>query len=77
MRPNAAAVFVEAVCHHSKWSLRREIRLALLRNPHTPLACALEFARALPPPLLRDILHTSRLPERVKVYLRKDLEARR
>ena len=30
-----------------------------------------------PPPLLRDILHTSRLPERVKVYLRKDLEARR
>jgi len=74
---NASAAFVEAVCRHAKWSLRYEIRLALLRNPHTPLARAVEFARRLPPALLRDILHTSRLPEKVKAYLRKDLEARR
>jgi len=73
-RPGATSGFVEAVCHHAKWSLRHEIRLALLRNPHTPLARALEFARRLPPPVLRDVLHASRLPERVKVYLRKDLE---
>jgi hypothetical protein len=69
MRVNASTAFVEAVCQHPKWSLRREIRLTLLRNPHTPLARALEFARTLPPPLLRDILHTSRLPEKVKIYL--------
>lgn len=76
MRPNAPAAFVEAVCHHPKWSLRREIRLTLLRNPHTPLARALEFARTLPPPLLHDILHTSRLPERVKTYLHNSLRER-
>jgi len=76
-RPNDTAAFVEAVCHHAKWSPRHEIRLALLRNPHTPLARALEFARRLPPPLLRDVLHTSRLPEKTKMYLRKDLEARK
>jgi len=74
--PNATAAFVEAVCHHAKWSLRYEIRLALLRNPHTPLSRALEFARRLPPPQLRDVLHTSRLPEKIKGYLRKDLESR-
>jgi hypothetical protein len=74
--PNARAPFVEAVSHHAKWSLRYEVRLALLRNPHTPLARALEFARRLPPALLRDVLHTSRLPEKTKDYLRKDLEAR-
>ena len=76
MRPNASVAFVEAVCHHPKWSVRREIRLALLRSPHTPLARALEFARNLPPPLLRDVLHTSRLPEKIKSYLRENLKQR-
>jgi hypothetical protein len=76
MRPKAGAAFVEAVCHHPKWSVRREIRLALLRSPHTPLARALEFARNLPRPLLRDVLHTSRLPEKIKAYLRENLKQR-
>lgn len=72
-RPAATAAFVGAVCRHTKWSLRHEIRIALLRNPHTPLARAIEFARRLPPPLLRDVLHASRLPEKIKEYLRKEL----
>jgi hypothetical protein len=62
--------FVDAICGDEKWSVRHEIRVALLRNPHTPLARAIEFARRMPAPLLRDILHTSRLPERTKTYLR-------
>jgi hypothetical protein len=76
LRPNARAAFVEAVCHHPKWSVRREIRMTLLRSRHTPLACALEFARTMPPPLLRDILHASRLPEKIKIYLRNTLKER-
>jgi len=72
-RSSATAALVGAVCHHAKWSVRPEIRLALLRNQHTPLAKALEFARRLPPAQLRDILHASRLPEKIKSYLRKDL----
>jgi len=77
LRSSAGPAFVEAVCHHPKWSVRREIRVALLRSPHTPLARALEFARNLPPPLLRDVLHTSRLPEKIKTYLRENLKLRR
>jgi hypothetical protein len=73
MRPNIRPVLVETICHHPKWSIRREIRIALLCSPHTPLARALEFARNLPPPMLRDILQTSRLPEKIKIYLRHDL----
>jgi hypothetical protein len=72
-RPAATAAFVVAVCRHGKWSLRHEIRIALLRNAHTPLARAIEFARRLPPPLMRDVLYTSRLPEKIKEYLRKEL----
>ena len=74
MRPNARPALVETICHHSKWSIRREIRIALLRSPYTPLARALEFARNLPPPMLRDILHVSQLPEKIKTYLRDDLK---
>jgi hypothetical protein len=68
--PGSAPAFVHAVCRHDKWSVRHEVRVALLRNPHTPLARAMEFARHLPPPLLRDVLHASRLPDQTKSYLR-------
>jgi hypothetical protein len=76
-RSAAAAAFVSAVCRHSKWSLRREVQIALLRNQHTPPARALEFARFLPVPLLRDVLHASRLPETIKQHLREELKLRR
>jgi len=69
MHPAAPAHFVEAVCHHAQWSLRREVRIALLRNEKTPMAKAVEFARGLPPGLLREILQNSRLPQNVKAYL--------
>jgi hypothetical protein len=72
-RPTVSAALVEAVCRHPKWSLRHEIRVALLRNQHTPLARAAEFARRLPRPLLRDLLRVSKLPEKTKEYLRKEL----
>ena len=75
-RSNASPAFVEAIARHAKWSVRPEVRMALLRNEHTPLARALEFARRLAPAQLRDILHASRLPEKTKAYLRKDLESR-
>jgi hypothetical protein len=76
-RTSASPAFVEAVSHHAKWQARPEVRTALLRNAHTPLARAIEFARNLPPQQLRDILHASRLPEKTKEYLRKDLKDRR
>ena len=75
-RHDAPAPFVEAVCHHPKWSLRREIRIALLRSDKTPLARALEFARAFPPALVREILQNSRLPASTKAYIQKELAAR-
>ena len=73
-RPTGTQAFVEAVSHHAKWSVRHEVQVALLRNAHTPLAKALEFARRIPPRQLRDILHASRLPERIKGQLRKERE---
>ena len=74
MSQKAQAVFVQAVCHHPKWSPRREIRIALLRNESTPLGSAMVFARALPAALVREILQNSRLPSIVKTCLMEKLE---
>jgi hypothetical protein len=71
-RPHSSKVLVHAVCRHPKWSLRREIRIALLRNEYTPLARALEFSRSLPLALLKEILQNSRLPANVKACLLKE-----
>lgn len=76
MRPNAPAALVEAVCHHARWSLRREVRVALLRTEKTPMARALEFARTMPAAQVREILQNSRLPGNVKAYLLAYVEKR-
>jgi hypothetical protein len=77
MRPDAPAALIEAVCHHAQWSLRREVRVALLRNEKTPMARAVEFARSLPVAQLREILQSSRLLGNVKEYLARELERRK
>jgi hypothetical protein len=74
VRSNATTPLVEAVCHQAKWSRARDIRIALLRNAKTPLARALEFARGLSAPLLREILQSSRLPQSTKACLLRQLE---
>ena len=76
MRRDSPAAFVSAVCHHSRWSPRREIRIALLRNEKTPLSRALEFSRSLPPALVREILQGSHLPAATKNGLLKDVAER-
>jgi hypothetical protein len=72
---DASTLFVQAVSHHAKWSLRREVRIALLRSQHTPLARALEFAQSLPVPLVKEVLHGSRLPSNIKEDLLKSLNS--
>jgi hypothetical protein len=66
LRPPASAALVHAVAQHEKWSVRREVRAALLRTEHLSLACALEFSQEIPVPRLQEVLASSRLPAEIK-----------
>ncbi|HUN89050.1 MAG TPA: hypothetical protein VMU28_09685 [Terriglobales bacterium] len=76
MRDPLEPRFVERVARHSKWSLRTDVRCALLRNPNTPMAAALQFAQTLPADIARDALYNSNLPHSVKTYLMAEIQNR-
>jgi hypothetical protein len=77
MEDGARETLVHAVCNDSKWSLRRDVQTALLRNRHTPLAKAVTFAQALPAPVVREALAHSRLDAPIRTYLLNALASRR
>jgi hypothetical protein len=76
MRDGVNLRFVEMVTKHPKWSLRLEIRCALLRNPKTPISVALHLAHTLPADVARDALFHSNLPAGVKTYLMAEIQHR-
>jgi hypothetical protein len=77
MREDAPEHLVHAVCRHPKWSLRKEVQLALLKNPNTPLAHAVYLAAELATQTLRETLATARLAPHLKSYLLEELERRK
>ena len=76
MREESTEHLVAMAAKHPKWSLRRDVQIALLRNDKTPLARVLAFAQALPTQTLRDTLSHTRLSASVKMYLLEELERR-
>jgi len=67
------AELVGRICEHLKWSLRHEVRVALLRTGKMPLSKALEFARGMPVDQARQILQNSHLPEDARDSLLDEL----
>jgi hypothetical protein len=57
------------VAKHEKWSVRKDVRAALLRNPYTPLAQAIIFAQSFSATALQELMAQSKLPENIKKYL--------
>lgn len=75
LRPSASVALVQAVARHEKWSARKEVRAALLRTEYLSLARALEFGREIPLTLRREIMASSRLPEKTKVQVLRESES--
>jgi hypothetical protein len=77
MRSEAGVLLIDLICRYPKWSLRREIQVALLRNPKTPFGRILQIAPLLPMKIVRDVLKTSELSPEVQSYLERMLVARK
>lgn len=76
LRDDAGRVLVSAVCRHPKWSLRQDVRIALVRCEQTPEHYAAKFAQSLPAAVLQDIVDHARLSERVRGRLEAELARR-
>lgn len=77
MRDDAPAHLVHAVCTHSKWAVRKEVQVALLKNQHTPMARAVYIAGQLSSLALREVLNTARLSGDLTAYLHDEIERRK
>jgi hypothetical protein len=72
-RPGSTAEMVALICRNAKWSSRREVRAALLRNEDMPMEQVIEFARSFSAEQLQEILAGSRLPANIREFLGQDL----
>ncbi|MFB3923330.1 MAG: hypothetical protein ACE145_16530 [Terriglobia bacterium] len=63
------AAVVRTLASHEKWSRRYYVRLALIRNPHTPFQQALAFIPDIAVPDLREICLDRRMPDSVRHYI--------
>lgn len=67
---------IVAVAEHSKWSVRYNVRLALLRNAQTPIAAALQFLPHLLLPDLRELLRAGGVATHLREHLKRELARR-
>jgi len=68
-RQDVPPVVVESLAQHEKWSHRYHLRLALIRNPSTPLPRVLAFLPDLAVNDLRDVCLDRRMPQHVRNYI--------
>ncbi len=77
MRDDAPKHFVHSACRHPKWSLRKEVQIALVKNLHTPMTRAMYLAGELSSQALREVLATTHLPSELKQFLADELVRRK
>lgn len=64
---------LESVARDAKWSSRRNVRVALLRNPKTPISVSLSFISSLHRGDVAELLKDSKVPLAVKRMIKTRL----
>lgn len=75
-REDTRATTIQRIAGHPNWSSRYTVRLALVRNRHTPLARCVEFFPDLRTIDLRNLFGDPTVPNVVRPYLHQELLSR-
>jgi hypothetical protein len=67
---------VQTLAHHRKWSLCYNVRLALVRNPASPLSAVLAFLPELTVSDLRELASPGIVSESLRKYLQAEVQRR-
>lgn len=76
-KPGVPERVVAAIARDAKWSRQYNVRVALVRNPHTPAACVAEFLGDLTLRDLHDISSLEELTPRLKKQISEEIERRK
>jgi hypothetical protein len=68
-RSDLPAVVVEMIAAAERWSRRNDVRLGLIRSPHTPFGRVLGFLPDLAVSDLKDLCLDRRMPDHVRRYI--------
>jgi hypothetical protein len=72
-RHETPARVVEAISRHPKWSSKPHVRIALVRNRHTPLARVMAFVPEIPLHDLRELYQLADLRPDLRNYLGQEV----
>lgn len=75
-KPGVPERVVAAIAQHPKWSCQYNVRIALVRNPHTPVPSVLAFLPNLTLRDLKEIARLDTLAPHLRKYIRQELERR-
>ncbi|HLV95169.1 MAG TPA: hypothetical protein VKS44_08245 [Candidatus Acidoferrales bacterium] len=75
-KPGVPERAVAAIAQHPKWSAQYAVRVALLRNPHTPPPCLLAFLPHLKLGDLKEIAALQGLIPHARKYIQRELHRR-
>ena len=67
---------IAAISQDPKWSVQYNVRVALIRNPHTPAPVVLAFVPNLTMRDLKDVAALETVPVHARRYIEKELERR-
>src|ERR1700728_4843736 len=67
---------VAAIAQHPRWAVQYRVRVALVRNPHTPIPVVLAFLPNLTLRDLKDIAELEGVSPHVRRYIQKELSRR-